>query len=265
MFADLLVAQEVCDNGIDDDGNGLVDLNDTAGCPCDLVQPQDNLIANGSFETNTCCPDGTSMNPDVYLPCATGWMDYMVSATADYFACNFLPGALPQPVPDGGAAAGFGAFTDWSGNTSYYEFLTNCLATPMVTGQLYELEFDVAATRSHMSPLVAMGLSFPINFGPIDLTIYGFSSCPTSPYVFYDPVFGNPLPATYCPLDLGWTELGHVTYTPVNAWQELTFTFTAPFDVQAIMFGPACPIPLDYTSSNQTWPYFFVDGFSLEP
>ena len=265
LFADLLIAQEVCDNGIDDDGNGLVDLNDTSGCPCDLVQPQDNLIANGSFETNTCCPDGTSMNPDVYLPCATGWMDYMVSATADYFACNFLPGALPQPVPDGGAAAGFGAFTDWSGNTSYYEFLTNCLETPMVTGQLYELEFDVAATRSHMSPLVAMGLSFPINFGPIDLTIYGFSSCPTSPYVFYDPVFGNALPATYCPLDLGWTELGHVTYTPVNAWQELTFTFTAPFDVQAIMFGPACPIPLDYTSSNQTWPYFFVDGFSLEP
>jgi len=265
LFADLLTAQEVCDNGIDDDGNGLVDLNDTAGCPCDLVQPQPNLITNGSFETNTCCPDGTSMNPDVYLPCATGWMDYMVSATADYFACNFLPGALPQPVPDGGAAAGFGAFTDWSGNNSYYEFLINCLQTPMATGQLYELEFDVAATRSHMSPLVAMGLSFPINFGPIDLTIYGFSSCPTSPYVFYDPIFGNPLPATYCPLDLGWTELGHVTYTPVNAWQELTFTFTAPFDVQAIMFGPACPIPLDYTSSNQTWPYFFVDGFSLEP
>lgn len=265
LFADLLVAQEICDNGIDDDSNGLVDLNDLNGCPCDLVQTQPNLITNGSFETNTCCPQGVSQNPNDYLSCATGWMDYMVTSTADYFACDFLPAALPQPIPDGGAAVGFGAFTDWSGNDSYYEFLINCLQTPMVTGQLYELEFDVAATRSHMSPLVAMGLSFPINFGPIDLTIYGFTSCPTSPYVFYDPVFGNPLPATYCPLDLGWTELGHVTYTPVNAWQELSITFTAPFDVEAIMFGPACPIPSDYISSNQTWPYFFMDGFSLVP
>ena len=265
LFADLLVAQEICDNGMDDDGNGLVDLNDLAGCPCDLVQPQDELITNGSFESNTCCPEGTSMSPDDYLTCATGWMDYMVTSTADYFACTFVPNAVPLPIPDGASAAGFGAFTDWSGASSYYEFLMNCLSTPIVTGQLYELEFDVAATRSHMSPVVAMGISFPIDFGPIDLTIYGLGSCPTEPYVFYDPIFGNPLPATYCPLDLGWTELGHVTYTPTNAWQELSFSFIAPFDVEAIMFGPACPIPLGYTSSNQTWPYFFVDGFSLEP
>lgn len=265
LCAQLLVGQEVCDNGVDDDGNGLVDLNDAAACPCDPVVPQPSLITNGSFEESTCCPEGVSMSPDDYLLCATGWMDYMVSATADYFACDFMPAALPQPVPDGSAAVGFGAFTDWSGATSYYEVLTNCLQTPMVSGQLYELEFDVAATRTHMSPVIAFGLSYPIDFGPIDLTIYGFASCPTSPYVFYDPVFGTPLPANYCPTELGWTELGSVTYNPVNAWQEVSFTFVAPFDVAAIMFGPACPIPTDYISTSQTWPYFFVDGFSLEP
>ena len=42
-FGPLLSAQEICDNGIDDDGNGLVDLNDTLGCPC-------SLQANVSFE-----------------------------------------------------------------------------------------------------------------------------------------------------------------------------------------------------------------------
>ncbi|MBL7951629.1 MAG: PKD domain-containing protein [Flavobacteriales bacterium] len=265
LFAGVVSAQEICDNGVDDDGNGLVDLNDPMACPCDLVAPQPSLITNGSFEDNTCCPQGVSMNPNDYLSCATGWMDYMVSATAEYFACGFMPPALPQPVPDGSAAAGFGAFTDWSGSTSYYEILTNCLNAPMITGQLYELEFDVAATRSHMSPTINMGISYPVNFGPIDLTIYGFSTCPTAPYVFYDPVFGNPLPANYCPTELGWTELGHVTYDPVNAWQELSVTFTPTFDVAAIMFGPACPIPADYISTSQTWPYFFVDGFSLEP
>ncbi|HEY0978746.1 MAG TPA: PKD domain-containing protein [Flavobacteriales bacterium] len=261
----LLSAQEICDNGIDDDGNGLVDLNDAVGCPCDLIPAQPSLVTNGSFEENTCCPEGVSMNPNDYLSCSNGWMDYMVTSTAEYFGCDFMPPGVPQPLPDGNAAAGFGAFTNWSGTDSYYEFLMNCLATPMVTGELYELEFNVAATRTSMSPAMAVVVTFPVDFGPIDLTLYGLGSCPASPYVFYDPVFGNPLPATYCPLDLGWTELGHVTYNPANTWQELSFTFTAPFDVQAIMFGPACPIPADYISSNTTWPYFFVDGLSVEP
>lgn len=265
LSAQLLAAQEVCDNAIDDDNNGLIDLNDAAACPCDLVVQQPSVITNGSFEDNSCCPQAVSQSPNDYLSCSNGWMDYMVTATAEYFGCDFMPAALPQPVPSGSAAAGFGAFTDWSGTESYYEFLTNCLATTMTAGQLYELEFNVAATRASMSPVVNMAISFPIDFGPIDLAIYGFNSCPTEPYAFYDPIFGNALPATYCPTELGWTELGRVTYDPVNAWQEISFTFTAPFDVAAIMFGPACPIPTDYTSSNTTWPYFFVDGISLEP
>ena len=50
-------AQEICDNGIDDDGNGLVDLNDTLACPCSLLPPPTNLISNGSFEQHNCCPN----------------------------------------------------------------------------------------------------------------------------------------------------------------------------------------------------------------
>jgi len=50
----LLTAQEICDNGTDDDGNGLVDLNDTTGCPCMLLPPSVNLITNGSFEDHSC-------------------------------------------------------------------------------------------------------------------------------------------------------------------------------------------------------------------
>lgn len=264
-FVQILAAQEICDNGVDDDGNGLTDLNDDVACPCTVLPPQTDLITNGSFENNTCCPTGVSLNPGSFLQCANGWMDYMTTSTAEYFGCNYMPPALPQPVPSGSAAAGFGAFTNWEATESFYEFLMNCLQSPMVPGQLYELELNVAATRTPMSIQTALEITYPVNFGPIDLTLYGLSSCPTSPYVFYDPIFGNALAATYCPLDLGWTELGHVTYNPTNAWQEVSFSFTPTFDVQAIMFGPACPIPSDYISTNTTWPYFFVDGFSLEP
>lgn len=264
-MASPLVAQEVCDNGIDDDGNGLVDLNDVAGCPCDIVVPQPTILANGSFEDNTCCPTGPSFNPNTFFPCATGWTDYMVTATADYFGCNYMPSGVPQPIPGGSAVAGFGAFTDWSAANSYYEFLMNCLAAPMTAGQQYELAFSVSAIRTSMSIAAAFEFTTPVNFGPIDLTLYGLSSCPASPYAFYDPVWGNALAATYCPLDLGWTELGHVTYTPSSNWEEVSITFTAPFNVQAIMFGPACPVPADYISTNSTWPYFFVDEMSLEP
>jgi gliding motility-associated-like protein len=250
-------AQEICDNGIDDTGNGLIDLNDVTACPCDTVPLQTNLIQNPSFEIQNCCPTGTSQNPNVFLPCATGWSDYMNTATADYFnTCGFMPMAVPAPLPDGNAAAGF-LMASWPGGNSAYEVLSQCLQAPMQAGQTYELRFNVASVRVSLSPLVAMGFTLPINYGPVDLTLYGLASCPTLPYAP-----GGP--ADICPVAFGWTELGQVNYTPVHAWQELGFSFQAPFDVQAIMFGPPCPTPTDYTMGNQSTPYFFVDDFSLE-
>ena len=112
LLVQVMAAQEICDNGVDDDGNGLVDLNDVAGCPCDLVVPQPSLITNGSFEDNSCCPQGLHE----YFECATGWMNYFESATVDYYNCNYVPSAIPQPLPDGSGVVGFGAFTDWSWN-----------------------------------------------------------------------------------------------------------------------------------------------------
>ncbi len=260
VVAQGLVAQEVCNNGIDDDGNGLVDLNDAVACPCMLAPPVANLINNGSFEENTCCPQGFHE----YFDCVTGWMNYFESATVDYYNCDFVPAAIPQPLPDGSGVVGFGAFTDWSWAESYYEFLTTCLNAPMLTGQTYELQFNIAAIRARfVQPYDDVIPSSPLNMGPIDFAIYGYASCITEPYVYYDPVFGNPLAATYCATEFGWTELAHVTYNPVTTWQEISFSFTAPFDVQGIMFGPTCPVPQDYISTSQTWPYFFLDAMEL--
>ena len=254
----LLTAQEICDNGIDDDGNGLVDLNDTTGCPCTLLPPSVNLITNGSFEDHSCCPGNPGTNQGNYLNCATGWEDYQISATADYFnPCGFFPPMIPQPVPDGNAVAGIVVHT-WPGGESY-EFLTQCLATPMVAGQTYELGFNLAAVRMQFG----MNGTLPINFGPLQMAIYGLDTCPPLPYTMYDPVWGNPMPAQYCPTVLGYTQLATVTYIPSNAWQNLSITFEAPFNVGSIMFGPACPIPQDYNMWGSSEPYFFIDDMSL--
>lgn len=252
-------AQEICDNGIDDDGNGLVDLNDSTGCNCTLLPPPMNLIANGSFEDQTCCPGQPGIGvPNNFIDCATGWTDYQISASADiYDPCGFFPPMIPQPVPDGDAVAGIVVHT-WPGGASY-EFFTQCLATPMLSGQTYELGFNVAAVRMQFGFIGTV----PINFGPLELAIFGLDTCPPLPYTMYDPVWGTPMPAQYCPTELGLTELGTVTYTPSNAWQEVTFTFQAPFDVGAIMIGPACPIPQDYNMWGSSEPYFFFDDFSL--
>ncbi|MFT3883976.1 MAG: PKD domain-containing protein [Flavobacteriales bacterium] len=247
-----LLAQEICDNGIDDDGNGLIDLNDTTGCPCTLAPPRPNLIPNGSFEEHTCCPPATE-----YIQCATGWMDYMTFATLEYFnTCGYFPPIVPRPLPNGQAAVGISVFTDHSHTTSYYEFLTRCLPVPLNTGQPYKLAFNMAAARIRNG----LFMTVPIDFGPIDMAIFGYTSCPTQPYVA--PMGTG---ATICPTTWGWTELGRVTYTPTNTWQEVSFDFTPPFDVQAIMFGPACPVPADYLSRDGTQPYLFVDDMALKP
>ena len=258
LMASAAQAQEVCDNGIDDDGNGLIDLNDTVACPCTLLPPPANLISNGSFEDHTCCPGQPGQMQGNYIDCANDWTDYQISATADYYnPCGYFAPMIPQPVPDGNSVAGMVVHT-WPGGASY-EYLTQCLATPMLAGQTYELGFNVAAVRMQFG----FTGTLPINFGPLQLAIFGLDTCPPLPYTMYDPVWGTPMPAQYCPTELGLTQLGTVTYTPSNSWQQVSFTFQPPFNVGAIMIGPACPIPQDYNMWGSSEPYFFFDDMSL--
>ena len=51
VFCTLALSQEICDNGIDDDGDGLIDLNDP-DCECNgfgTPQTIPSLIPNPSF------------------------------------------------------------------------------------------------------------------------------------------------------------------------------------------------------------------------
>ncbi len=85
----LCTAQEDCANGVDDDGDSLVDLNDP-DCSCFEVSA-DSLIAD--FEERTCCPSSfTGLGNGA--ECLVNWSPAS-DATPDYLnVCDFIGGVV---------------------------------------------------------------------------------------------------------------------------------------------------------------------------
>ncbi|HEX2616202.1 MAG TPA: hypothetical protein VHL57_01605, partial [Flavobacteriales bacterium] len=132
LFMSLAHAQEICTNGIDDDADGLIDLNDTTDCLCG-PRTISSIIPNPSFEQFDCLPSDFTE-----LSCADSW-EQATDATTDYFhSPSFMPTAVPQPMPDGTSCAGGIALTNWE------EYLGVCLNGPMVAGTTYHLQLWVA-------------------------------------------------------------------------------------------------------------------------
>ena len=241
FFSTSIFAQEICDNGIDDDLDGLIDLNDTLDCNCDLISSGNgipSILPNSSFELNTCCPNGWSQ-----LNCADNW-EQATNATTDYLhTCNFYPFFAPPP-PDGDAIVGSFILQSWR------EYVGGCLLQPIIAGVQHTFSLWIACEGTDGSHSMVC----PFLGGPIDITLFGLPTCPTFP-----------IPTSTCPVPNGWTELGSITYDPLNAWQQISINFVAPFDVDAVMLGSPCNLPASYptNSSGLCFPYFMFDDFTL--
>lgn len=232
IFPIILLGQEICNNGIDDDGDGLIDLFDDE-CECEgfsSTQSVPSLIPNYSFESNSCCPSGYSQ-----LNCADTWQQASGN-TSDYFnTCGFNDplNANPYPLPGGGN--GYGGFIDGYSNATYKEYIGACLTSPMVAGNQYSLSLYVAQAAGDNS----------FNF-----SIYGSNDCSNLP-------FGGICPTA------GWDVLANipVTFTAVGQWQLVTFTFIPTQDINAIVFGGDCnPHPL---SGSGPYNYYYIDEMVL--
>ena len=240
VFLSSLHAQEICDNGMDDDADGLIDLNDTTDCACGLVPvPLDGILLNPSFEDFDCVPTSYSQ-----LDCASFWNQATIS-TSDYFRTDgYMPSFIPQPLPGGGNGCVGGYFCH-----DYMEYVGGCLTAPLMNGQSYELKMSIAAFEvdNFLNQTTVLDLS------PVDVTIYGLAVCPTWPTSI-----------SLCPGNEGWTEIGHAMYTPSNAWSTITITIVPTFTVEAIMAGSPCTLPADYPNVFDPWlAYFLLDEFSL--
>ncbi|MCG8577370.1 MAG: PKD domain-containing protein [Flavobacteriales bacterium] len=231
-----IFAQEDCFDGVDNDGDGLIDMNDS-DCECDGLfgsVSTDNLIPNPSFENKNCCPTTYSE-----VSCAENWSQAS-DATSDYWnLCGLSTttfwddASLPLPGAEGDSAyAGFIA------QTAYLEYIGNCLIAPMKQDSTYELKLWIARAAGAMN---------------LDLTLYGTPNCGDLPWTGMN-----------CPIGSGsWEMLGQTTvdFEASGEWIEATITIIPSTDINAVAIGSACDPPI--LPPGETYNYYYVDELSL--
>ena len=240
-------AQENCTNGIDDDADGLIDLQDP-DCSCngiDIIVPT-SLFPNPSFEVNTCSPGFSRAH------CADGWVNPS-QATPDYYdRCDMpLSGILPVaacPIPDGDKF--FGISDQVANGSSWKEYVGTQLVSPMLTGTDYILSFWIGFVNepdpNWSSPSVDFAVYGNTSMTSLNVPFDG-TDCPTSVSVDSS---GTPI--------VPWqiVEMVPVTNTPGESWKQMRVEFTATSDFVSILLGPSC------TRSNSS-NYYFLDNIVL--
>src|SRR6476659_7237986 len=138
------IAQEICNNGVDDDNDGLTDLFDP-DCQCHF-SVSGNLLLNGSFESYQHCP--VTYTYDSEFDIASDWKygSYTNVNEATFYhnlQCNIdsgqvmlrMPPTLPLPHGTGFAAIYNSAYIDpIPENQTAKGYITQCLQAPLTMG-----------------------------------------------------------------------------------------------------------------------------------
>lgn len=229
---------EICDNAVDDDGDGRIDLNDP-DCDCPPPEPV-SLIPNPSFEEQECCPGNSSQ-----MYCTTDWIQASIPTTDYINTCGWLGWPefiVPLPLPDGDGCVGFRngrpGLNSNDPQPNWKEYAGACLTAPMKIGEVYRIEFYV-------------GFALPRHSPTINIAFFGAPSCSDLPFDEEDAQYG-------CPTNdvtRGWIELGKVRVSGANNWQKAMIELSPRVDIEAIAIGPDCErkpslIPFYYFLDN---------------
>lgn len=249
LFSVAVTAQENCNNGIDDDGDGLIDLNDPE-CICSFgptPAPVPSIIPNPSFEDFSICPDESAQ-----LNRAIPWLQ-ATKGTSDYFNCGF--------VYQGIADEGLDVFPDGTGavGAAFIPFNREYIGTPVSTltaGENYQFTFQ-AATVNLQNSGVSCGNG--VNFlEPVKITLYGCADGTNLPLNTFQ------TPSVYDPT---WIVIGEVTYVPQSEWQEINILFSPTIDINAIMFGCPEALPASFYNASHNnvvcYPFLLFDSLIL--
>ncbi len=218
--------QEVCNNGLDDDLDGLIDLNDP-DCDCDDLMGFSSLIPNPSFEDTLCCPFALGFD------CADNW-DYVNYGTPDYYhLCHglYFPGMMIPDFPFPGGGLGHIGFGE--AGVIIHEMTGTCLDVPLLSGNTYIINLYAAWGKGSPN---------------INISIYGTPDCADIPWA-----------STDCPVGFGsWVLLDDdLIVLPMDgSWNEVTLTFTPAVNIEAIAIGGPCGL---VAGSN----YYYLDGLTL--
>lgn len=222
---------EICDNAVDDDDDGLIDLNDP-DCDCPVIEPV-SLIPNPSFEDMSCCPSERSQ-----LHCADTWIQASEPTTDYIHTCGWMGWPEyppPLPFPDGEGIVGFrdGRVLFASPERNWKEYLGACLLGPLEKDIAYRFEFHVGFVDRNFSP-------------PINITFFGTPDCDNLPFGVGNQAFG-------CPTNgAGWVRLGSVLVNG-DRWVQSSISVTPQEDIYAIAIGPECA----GVETNLSLYYFF--------
>ena len=233
---------ENCKNGIDDDGDGKIDLNDPE-CFCVSDPSAFSLLPNPSFELHNCCPLTVSQTACMenwfqagygttdYLNECGETMDIAISPTTGE-VIDVLDSLNIFPYPDGDGIVRTVAFNGWT------EYLGTCLSYSLTTGTTYHLKMYLASYNV-FDPFV-------LSTAPIDINIYG-SSCSDLPFAGMEP-------------DSSLQLLGQISYTPQVGWIDMECTFTPTTNFNALVFGPEFTLDPYYADHFQV---IFYDHLRL--
>jgi len=245
-------AQEDCFDGVDNDGDGLIDLNDPDGCTCAPSEGEE-FITNGDFESYFVCPNAISAFP------VTSELNYIVNGgTTDYFnSCDFLgvEGITPNVAPllggdNGEGIVGFYADSEEAGG--YREYITQCLVTELLPGVTYTVEFDIATT-GFFDPTGNTSAIFT-ECNALSIGLFGYPDCPFE--IGNNNYFGCLSEAgdyiSLLDVDVDVEPFEFTTYS---------FTFTVPEAITSLAIGPGCTEPT--CTGPGTTNYFYLDNYSV--
>ncbi len=284
LFIVPLAAQENCANGIDDDGDGLIDLNDRGDCSCGLPSATVSLLPNPSLEEFSAEQEGCSSQQPGGLPdgtnqanCLVGWQRISLGTT-DVWNALTLPGSapsfpseLPQPLPSGTSVAGFWVgikdtqgiqFQNGDGSAvrGYREYLAACLTGDhtIEAGEDYRLNFSLGFMKPQIMELSYTAGTVWLSSPPaIELSVYGVKHCDQLHFgSFYD-----------CPEASGAAGYELISNITVSGnpgeWTAATLDFTARGDYAAFAIGGSCAEDIKRPDGGRYRNYYFIDDLIL--
>ena len=277
-----LFSQENCANGIDDDQDGLVDLNDKADCSCALSPTVTSLLPNPSLEEFNdrqagCTSEQPGGRPDAVnqANCLSGWQRVSMGTTDSWNAFTFtgagpyFPASLPLPLPSGTGIGGFwvgvrdtpnSRFLNGDGSTAerYREYL----AANFVDGQRLRAGADYRLTFSlgFMQPQMA-------SEGGIDVSVASPDSVELSVYGVREPHQLNFGSFYDCPETAGaegYERIATITVSGApGGWSAATLDFVAANDYAGFAIGGSCAPDRGRADNGNYRNYYFIDDLIL--
>jgi gliding motility-associated-like protein len=234
-------SQEICNNGKDDDGDGLIDLQDP-DCQCHF-NVKGNLLQNGSFELYKNCPTNYSYDNDYNIADSWQYANYTSGKVAEYYhnlSC-FDSGQLmlALPLPDGNAFMSIRQYVyrkpDMTDKDIAKVYISQCLQQPLVPDVPYTLSLSAGRFQSRDDK------DFKFKTEPFTVAIFGNKDCDAVPF---GPVNAS---SNGCPANFtGWVLLGKTTLRSKGKWIQGKINFKVPSDINVIAIGPDCSVLADY-------------------